>query len=201
MEGNMWEALLGQLNTRGSMDVYYIKEKKTRIRLVLQPGQDPMQFYAMTQKSYQGKVGVAFLVFALVLQTSKSGDDSVSDTKVRAVRLSKTALTALVTQLAEGHELFDPKEGHALMVQKIEGETTSYTVTVSPKPVPVDMAKLEWSKDSEDEMRSLQDIADTEGTRAIERDQKKMGGGAARGPSGPAKQMSLGSDDEDEIPF
>lgn len=204
MDTNDWQGILDEMDAaKANADVYYLKEKKTRLRLVVAPGSDPRHFFAETTKSYKGKQGTAYLIYALVIATSKgSGDKNVSPTKVRAVRIAKTALRAIVSQLAEGHELFDPAQGHAVVVEKIEGETTSYTVSVAPKAMPVVLDELEWPKTEDDAIKLLPNIAAAESVRAVARDEKKMQEEGKPVSRNQPRDVSLGDDeDEDEPPF
>jgi hypothetical protein len=203
---NRWQGLLDILDaSSGGGDVYYLKQPKTRIRLLL-PSMSPAyvpeegnaeddddtQFFAETTKYYQDQARTNFLIFALILGTSEKSDQNVSQTKVRAIRLPKTALRGIVGQLAEDWDLFDPKGGHGLVIEKIGGansERTSYNIQVSPKPVPVDPGALEWPN------KDLWQIAEDETARSLERNSKK-----ASGKSNGRNRPQVIEDDED-LPF
>jgi len=201
-----WQDLLDTLDaSSGGGDVYYLKEPKTRIRLVL-PAMSPNSggdeddeeiFYAETTKHYQGKASSAFIVMGLILGTSTKGDKNVSDTKVRAIRLPKTALRWVVSQLAEEHELFDEVSGHGVTIERIGGgnsDRTSYSGGVSAKPIPIQVDKLEWPA------KDIWTIAAEESTRSEQRDAKKGGDGKAKSRNGRNIPQEVEEEDED-LPF
>lgn len=207
IDPSKWEKLLGQLDTSGGGDVYYIKQPKTKLRLLL-PSMNPatpdisedddVNFFAETTKHYQGKPSTAFLVFALIIGTSDKADTNASMTRVRAVRLPKTALRAIVGALSDGHELFDPRSGHGITLARIGGgqsDRTSYTVSPLPEPTPISLGELEWpSKD-------LWEIADEESNRSAERDLKKQGQDAAKDRQKGRRSRPADEDDEEDLPF
>lgn len=203
-----WGDLLSQLDSSsGGGDVYYLKQPKTRVRLLL-PSMSPnasetgeggeededMNFYAETRKAYQDQIRTNYLVFGLILGTSEKNDQNVSQTKVKAVRIPKTALRGIVGQLAEDWDLFDPTAGHGIVIEKIGGanaERTSYNIQVSPKAVPVDLASLEWPD------KDLWTLATEEENRSFERNAKKQtGGGKTNGRNRPQT-----IDEDEDLPF
>lgn len=195
MDGNKWESLLGQLDAGSAGgDVYYLKQPKTKVRLVLpQDGEgevDEENFFAETTKSYQGKVSTAYLVFGVILQTSDKNDKNVDPKKVRAIRLPKTALRGIVAKLAEDYPLFDMDEGHSLVIERIGGggsDRTSYDVTPSPKPFKV--------SDVVFPDKDIWTIAAEESVRSQERDDKKTKG------EKPTRNVPKGVDSDEDLPF
>lgn len=211
VDPSKWDSLLSQIDaSSGGGDVYYIKQPKTRLRLLLpsmspnangDDGDDDSNFYAETLKFYQGKQSTAFLVLATVIGTSDKNDQNVDPKKVRAIRLAKTAFRAIVAALAEGHELFDPEEGHGILLERIGGgnaERTSYNVQVSPKKVPINLDELQWPE------KDLWEIAEAESTRSAERDAKKGREDAAadrQGPTRGSRNKPQTIDDDEDLPF
>lgn len=206
IDPSKWADLLGQLDaSSGGGIVYYIKQPNTRLRLIhpsLQPNTDidpeDENFFAETTKHYQGKASTAFLVWATVIGTTDKKDQNVNLTKVRAVRLPKTALRAILSALADEHELFDPEEGHAIKLDRVGGgnsERTSYIVNPSPKPVRLDVSSLEWPEDD------LWTIAEQESQRSAERDAKKAAGGDVAGRRGGRNIPKEVDEDDEDLPF
>lgn len=208
IDPSRWEELLGQLDaSSGGGDVYYIKQPKTRIRLVLPsmaPGwdgdeDDEANFFAETTKHYQGQARTAFLVLGTILGTTEKNDQNVDPKKVRAIRLPKTALRSIVSALAEGHELFDEGVGHGIVLERIGGgssERTSYTLQVSPKPVVIDTGSLEWPT------RDLWEIAEAETQRSAERDNKKQNEESSANSRRKGRNVPKDVDEEEEdLPF
>lgn len=173
MDTSAWQGLFDQLaSSAGDGSVYYLKEKRTRVRLVLPEGQEPgLGFYAETEKIFKGKVSTAFMIWAVVMYTSKDNDQNIDPKRVRAIRVPRTVLQGIVGQLAEGFELFDPKEGHGLTIEKTTSaqDRTAYVVKVSPKPVPVS-EDIEWPE------KDLEKLAAAEAIKARERDGKRADG-------------------------
>lgn len=184
-----WQKLLDDM-APASGDVYFLKEKTTRLRLVLPEGfnlDENPEFWADTEAHYKGKVTTKHLIYAVVLSTSKSEDTNVDKTKVRAVRVPKSILRSILGNLAEGWELFDYKVGHGLVITKSGGgdaDRTSYEVKTSPKPVPT-ADGLIWPE------KSLKELADEASERSRTR--------SLKGDSAPAKS-SDGAEEED-APF
>ena len=197
MDQNKWGDLLDQIDaSSGSGEVYYMKQPKTRIRLVVPDGVEEDQFYAETSKFYQGKESTAFMIFAVVIGTSVKNDPNVDPTKVKAIRLPKTALRGIIARLAEGHELFSDSEGHGVTITKVGGQgsdRTSYDIDVSPKAVPINLDSLEWpSKD-------LWTIAAEEYQRSKDRDEKAKTGPVKGGR--PSRNVPQAVDDDEDLPF
>lgn len=188
MAPNKWQTLLDQIGGEGGdQTVYYLKQRVTRIRLVLKPGQPEEKFYAPTLRWYQGKSKEMFLVWGLVIGTSKDDDAQVSPTKVRAIRIPRTILRSILSLLAEEHELFDPTDGKGLKIVREEGAgIVKYTVTVAPKPTPVANTTLEWPEDDLDVL-----------ARNLSRESE------ARDASRRSQKETVDTEDEDEgdLPF
>lgn len=198
-----WQNLLDTLDaSSGGGDVYFLKQQKTRIRLVhpdLQPGSHGSDeeeiFYAETTKHYQGKASSAFIVFGVVMGTSEKADKNVDPAKIRAIRMPKTALRGIIAQLAEGWDLFDESEGRGLVIEKIGGgssDRTSYTVQVSPKAVKIDLSGLIWPE------KDIWTIAAEESARSEDRDSKKNSDKPARGRHNVPQDVT---DEDEELPF
>jgi len=179
----LWQDVLDGMKAGGGSNVYFLKEAKTRLRLLLSDDQELPQFWADTEKHYKGKVSPAHLIYGVILGTSKAGDENVSIEKVDVIRIPKTVLRGILSNLAEGHELFDEQTGHGIIIEKTSGgDRTSYVVKVSPKPVAVGPG-LTWPD------RSLDELAVEETDRAIKRDLKN------------ATALAEAEADEDMLPF
>jgi hypothetical protein len=172
-DASQWQGILDDMVAQsGGSGVYFLKEKTTRLRLVLADSTELPRFWADTEKHYKGKVTTAHLVHAVILKTSKDGDENANPNKVAVIRMPKTVLRGIIGNLAEGFELFDPKLGHGITVERSGGgtaERTNYNVKVSPKPVAVS-EDLEWPE------RSLEELAEAETKRAKARDAKNATG-------------------------
>lgn len=137
-----WEKLLGEVKAAtesdSNGDIVYLKAEKTRLRLVIPPDRTLRTFFAQVDKVYQGKAGIAFIIPAVIIQSSNKEDQNVDPDRVRYVRIAKTILPQIISQLTEGYDLFGLTSGHAITIEKTEAKKrTSYLVKTSPRPVPV----------------------------------------------------------------
>lgn len=143
MSPSSWEDLLGQLGNSGNF--YRIKEGSTKLRLVQLPSMkvkkgESFVFWGEATTSYRGNQRSRFVIPALVLEGK--GTREGMDTNVTTVVVPKTVLKGILGLLAEGYELFDPKEGYGLMIKRTgSGLNTDYTVLPSrnPQPLPADV--------------------------------------------------------------
>ena len=195
-----WETLMASLGG-GKSNVYYVKEGKTTIRLVYREADNPLmggpkKFWVDTVKNYQGKVSTAFVVRALVLKTSKDGDNNISSSRVRYCRLTVGQLQGILGALQEDHDLFDPENGKAVVVTKVvKGDNTSYMVQASAKSVPINLDSLEWP-----------DVTIIEAAKAEAEAQEARGAGddnkASDNPAAkPRNKVKAANLDDDDIPF
>lgn len=186
-----WESLLEDLNSKagggGSGNIYYIKREKTRVRLVLVPGRDPRRFFVETQKIFQNKTSLCYLVPAVVLSTNVKDDQYADPLKVKWVRVPKTLLPQIVALIVEGFEIFHPTEGHGITIDQIKGERTSYMVRASPKPVALDWDNLVWPDETLE--------------TASENEIKKQEERAAQGDKGGRRVTPQAVEDDEDLPF
>jgi hypothetical protein len=146
-----FQALLEQLQSqtgKGGGRFYHPPAGKTKARIVLPQGENPLAFYREVTTQW-GRT--KYLVAAVVLE----GPDLGADYKpqLRALVLPLTVIKSLVAYLAEGFDLFDPVQGHGISITR-EGtgpKDTRYTVNPSPRPIDVSKMALEWPEGGIDE--------------------------------------------------
>ncbi len=142
-----WGTILNQLNSASKW--FRPKEGRTRLRLVLQKGDQPQQFYREVQSSFNGKVKSRFMVLALVLEGNGAKEEMTYT--VTPVVLPKTVLKGLVSLLAEGYDLFSP-DGHGVTLTRTgQGLDTDYSVMPSKNPVALP-AEIIWPDEPFDQL-------------------------------------------------
>jgi hypothetical protein len=143
---DQWQSLLDSVSTGIGGEFFFVKSPKTTMRLLCFQD-NPLEFYAPVESYFRGKQKTKFIIFGHIISTEGQGAKPLSDdwkTKVAPIVITKTALKAILTLLAEGYELFDPEEGHAIKIIKSgSGTDTDYTATPSRDPYPVDVSSLE----------------------------------------------------------
>jgi hypothetical protein len=197
--GNKWQDLLDNLKSGATGPFFFLGDGKTRIRLVPEPDTDD-NFFIETVSIYGGKEKSKFIVLGLVMGSSSKDLDPEEANKVRPIILPKTAIRYILSLLAEGWDLLSEDAGHGLTITRTgKGRDTGYTVTNSPKAIPVAYDELEYPESS------LEELAQEFYARAIERDSeqsaeekpaaKKNGKGDARAK---ARQAAMADDDDEE---
>lgn len=117
-------ALLDQLKASSLSDFIFLKEGRTKVRLLVK---DEL-YYLPVASEYKGRQKTKYAILA-VLQ----GEDVI-----KALIAPKTVLTAILNLEVEGFPVFDPEEGHGVVIKRSgSGFDTDYSVTASPKMVEV----------------------------------------------------------------
>lgn len=117
-------ALLDQLKASSLSDFIFLKEGRTKVRLLVR---DEL-YYLPVASEYKGRQKTKYAMLA-VLQ----GEDAV-----KALIAPKTVLTAILNLEVEGFPVFDLDEGHGVVIKRSgTGFDTDYSVTASPKQVEV----------------------------------------------------------------
>ena len=122
-----WQSLLNSMQSGG--DFVFIKEGKTRLRLILPPEAESVyEFFREVTNSY-GKL--KYLVLGVVFYPEES-------TKVQPIILPKTAMTGILGALAEGYDLFTPETGYGIAVSRTgSGINSEYSSLPSHQPQPI----------------------------------------------------------------
>lgn len=151
-ENNVFADLLAKLNEKTSKSggrVYHPTPGKTKIRLVLEPGTEPREFYQEVTTSF-GKT--RYMALGVILEAPDLPKDYTPN--IVGIVLPLTVLKAIVGNLAEGFELFDLKMGHGISIDR-EGKgknDTKYQVNPSPRSVDVSGLNLEFPEGGLEEM-------------------------------------------------
>lgn len=148
-----WQKALDALASEGSGAYFFLKQPKTQIRLV-NLEHDPEHFFLPVTSIYRGQPKTKYLVFGVVLKTP--GKDLL-DKYVNAIVpivFNKTTIKGILSLLAEGYDLFDPKEGYGITIMKSgTGLDTDFNLMPSPHAVPLDMEKVKQPE------KTLEDFA------------------------------------------
>jgi hypothetical protein len=138
--------LLDSIGSGTGGEFFFVKSPKTKVRL-LNFQDDPQEFFAPVKTVYRNKEKTKFMIFAKVIGVDGQGAKPLGDNwknKVAPLVITKTALKAIITLLAEGYDLFDPEEGYGVtIIRSGSGTDTDYTATPSRDPIPVDLNSLE----------------------------------------------------------
>lgn len=166
-DSNIWTQVLSDLESKDSGEISYLKDGKTRVKLVPEKGND-RQFFAEATRLWQGKPKQRFLVKGIIFKDDKD--------ELKALVVTKTVLKGIVNLLAEGYDLLGAK-GHGITIIKSgSGLETSYSVLPSPKPVetPSDIGELS---------ATLAELAEKLLESDKNREEKGEGGGKKKGSS------------------
>lgn len=180
-----WDDLLETMNSSSSGPFFFVKAPRTRIRLACF-SDDQREFYAEATTVFKGREKSKFVVFGVVLSTEGHGAKPLGDQwkeKVIPIVITKTTLKGIISLLAEGYELFSPKEGYGITINKSgTGTDTDYNVNPSPNPVPCNFAKMEQPE------KTLQDYAEELTARSQQRGEKGSSGFKSNGRNQPEEE-------------
>lgn len=113
---------------------------KGRHKIHLLPFKDANHIFEPVASFFKGKERTKYIV--------KVWNMDDSENPVRAALLPSKACKAILTLAVEGYELFDPKAGHAVILNKTgSGNQSEIGVTPSPKPIPVPPNVLELAEE------------------------------------------------------
>lgn len=169
-----WQKILDQMSSAGG-PFYYLKDGKTRLRLVPQPG-SKTRWFIEALNTFNGRTRPKVIFFA-VLASGKGVTEEMKN-QVRPVVAAKTVVTGILNLLAEGYDLLSPR-GYGLTISRTgTGLETAYSILPSqePKPLPKD---LTWP-----EIKSLNELADLYEQKSAERDSGRKGGGKGKRDEG-----------------
>lgn len=153
-----WDELLESLASGGGNgSVWFPKAGKTKIKLALEDAEDDQSFFIPVSRDFRGngQFRDKYLLRGVVLDQEED--------KMSAVQVSKTAFKQVIQLLAEGYELFDPEEGHGLVITKTgEGKNTSWAVMPSPRPIETpEVDDPEWTlEELPDQMDKIDEASD-----------------------------------------
>lgn len=151
MKPEDWQKILDQVSG-GTGLFYFLKEGKTRLRLVTEPG-TKTRWFIETASQFNGTSRTKAIVLA-VLAAGKGVTEEMKG-KVTPVVVSKSVVVGILNLLAEGYNLFSPTKGYGLTITRTgSGLDTSYNVLPSQEPRPLP-DKLEWPK-----IKTLSGLAD-----------------------------------------
>lgn len=122
-----WNDLLDQFQTEGF--ALYLKD---RLRVRLLPFSDPQNIFIPVSSFYRGKERTKYMVPVWDIT------NGVDNTNIRGLILTARTVRSIITQAAEGWDLFDKEEGYGLSLIKTgSGQNVSINITISPKPLAV----------------------------------------------------------------
>lgn len=140
---SQWDQLAQELETGNRGPVAFLKKGDNRLRLILEPGKKPTEFYAETFNYYQGKPSKKYLMFALVIEQENAVLPEDEQKVIRPVLVGKKILQSLVANAKRGFELFDPDTGYGVTIVKSgSGVSTAYEVIMSQQPIKIVMDDL-----------------------------------------------------------
>ena len=126
-----WDDLFKKMQATGSGRAIYLKEGRTRLRLLAPIDGTPADAVQEVTTYYKGKSKTKFAFPAINL------DDAEQDAPKLLV-VAKTAAQGIIGLLAEGYDLFSQTDGHGISIMRSgTGRNTAFNVVPSPKPVPV----------------------------------------------------------------
>lgn len=178
---NRWDDLLDSMESNTSGDAFFLKEGKTRMKLIPEDEDDEESFFVDVTRTFQGKEKTKKLVRAWVM-----GQD---EDRIRGVVFPITAFKSVLQMLSEGYELLTP-DGYGITVvatgQKLE---RAYSVMPSRKEVdlPDDLQDLE---------KSLDDLAEEIYNADKDREKEYLDG--KKGKKNKRKKDEDEDEDEDE---
>ena len=187
MSQNEWQEMLDNLSTGESGPFWFIKEGKTRVRLIPEEGSE--RFYAETTRVFRGKERVRFVVLGVVMGVSTRELADEWKNRVTPVIMTKTCVKGILALLAEGYDLLSP-DGHGVtIVRSGKGLDTSYTVLPSPKPIPIPDDVVEAES-------SLEEYSQLFYQNSLERDSNRGDSGSEEAKPNPTKgSQSSGGED------
>jgi len=136
MDGNKWQGLLDQLSETTSGPFFFIKEGKTRVRLVPQK-ETSDHFFVETTRVFRGKTRSRYIILGVVAGVSTQELSDEWKTKVAPIVVPKTVVKSILQLLAEGYDLLGPEGNGITIIRDGKGIDTSYNVLPSPKPIPI----------------------------------------------------------------
>ena len=131
----------------------YPQDGTTKVRMLLEPGRNPEDFFQLVLRQYQGKNHKKYMIPVYAL-----GDNNEWDVEVRYFVVPVTVIKGMLEIMADGeYDLLDPKEGHAVAVKRRgQGFDTEYTVIPSKDPVEIQPDLIEWERDLEAQAKELE---------------------------------------------
>lgn len=129
VSADVWGEILSSLE--GTRDFIFCKGAKTRVRLI-GLGNDPRQYYREVPSTFRNRTRSKYIVLGFNVQ--KDAEESPS---LKAIVLPKTALKAIGGLQQEGYELFKQDGRGCTIIKTGSEQQTSYTVSPSPKTVPI----------------------------------------------------------------
>lgn len=128
-----WGEILRQLESSSAW--FRPKDGRTRMRLVLPPGESPHKFYREVQTSFQGNLKTRFMLMALLF--AGEGVTEEMSAKVTPVIVAKTVLKGILSLLVEGYDLLGPEANGITIIRTGQGLNTDYSVMPSKNPIPL----------------------------------------------------------------
>lgn len=161
-----WGDLAAELESAGGGTGSFLREGKTRIRIVAEDSDDDKSWFSDVQTYWQGKPRERKLIRCVIL-----GDE---EHKIVPLVVAKSVLKGIFNILDEGYDLLDEEGGYGVtIVRSGEGLNTSYTTMPSRKevPIPDDVEDMEMTLEE-----AAEKIDEESKTRSEEQAPKKKKG-------------------------
>lgn len=169
-----WQKALDDLAS-GSTTFFFMKQPKTRIRLVNQET-DPEHFFMPVTSVFRGKEKVKYLVMGVVISTEGRELADNWKNKIVPIVMPKTVIKSILTYLAEGYDFFDPKEGYGITIAKSgSGMEMDYTVLPSPQAVSLPEKVIPADKTLEDFAAAFEEFQRNRGNGGGKNDSEETG--------------------------
>jgi len=150
---NPFEKKLAELD-KGTGGIYVFPPVgKTWVRLLLEPGRNPEDFFQPVLRQYKGKNTTKFMVPVFTVD-----ENNEWDINVKYLVTNKTVIKNLLEIMAGGeYDLLDPKKGHGVEINRRgEGFNTTYSIIPSKNPVEIQPDLIEWERDLEAQAKELE---------------------------------------------
>ena len=181
---NDFQELADALEAGASSPYTFLKPGDNMIRLVLEQGRKPTEFFEFAENYYNGKPTKKWVVLGLV-KIQEGAEASAEDFyTVKPIVLPTQVRTSIVNNAARGFELFDAEKGYGLTIVKSgSGLNTKYEVVMTVNPVPIDAGLVVWPE------KNLKTLADEH--TAFNKARSTNGPGGLP-PAGAKEEESLG---------